>query len=335
MKIIVEDKIPYIKGTFDDVAEVKYLPANEIVAENVKDADVLITRTRPRIDSSLLEGSNIRLVATATIGTDHIDLEYCRAVGIKVVNAPGCNAPGVAQWVFSSIFSLMENKPTHSLTIGIVGVGNVGKIVEKWGRDLGFRVLLNDPPRALKEGADNFVDIDTIAKESDIITFHTPLVKTGRFPTYHIGDNVFFSKLRHKPLVLNAARGSILDTEATINAIDGQRIGGLSIDCWEGEPEIDCRLLERTSISTPHIAGYSMEGKKRATAAAVKAVTEEFGLEPKWQFEIPPLPTGTAEKALITGSYDVRVDSAPLKSHPEQFEKIRNNYCFRPEPRFL
>lgn len=330
-KIIIEDKIPYIRGIFDDVAEVRYLPAVSITADALIDADALITRTRPKLDEALLKNSRLKIIATATIGTDHIDTNYCNAKDIRVYNAPGCNAPAVAQWVYAAILNLIDARDIPNLTLGIVGVGHVGRIVELWGRKLGFKILLNDPPRALAEGDDEFMSLAELAHKSDIITFHTPLEKAGKFPTYHLADKSFFDSLQRTPLILNASRGPVVDNEALIEALDTDKVRAAAIDCWEGEPGLSLSLLDRVTIATPHIAGYSIEGKIRATIAAVEAVSKELHITP---VSVPPFPAVnftnvTAER--IIDSYDIKADSRKLKNNPEDFEPLRDHYALRHE----
>ncbi len=216
IKVIIENKIPFIKGVLDDYCQVSYLAPENITAEVVKDVDAMIIRTRTRCDATLLEHSRCKFIATATIGTDHIDLDYCAKKGISVFNAPGCNAPAVAQYVFASIAywraQRFDKRPLESLTIGIVGVGHVGSIVKQWARQLGMNVLCCDPLRAEVECANNFVSLDVIARESDIITFHTPLTKSGKYPTFHMCDASFLEKVVRCPLIIDSARGPIVDT---------------------------------------------------------------------------------------------------------------------------
>ncbi|MDE7443038.1 MAG: 4-phosphoerythronate dehydrogenase, partial [Muribaculaceae bacterium] len=246
MKIVIESHIPFIRDVFEPYATVEYLDPDDITAESVRSADALIVRTRTRCDAGLLDGSKCRVIATATIGTDHIDLDYCRDKGIKVFNAPGCNAPAVAQYVLSAI------APASGKTIGIVGAGHVGHIVEEWAKALGMNVLLNDPPRQSAEQSDSFTDLATIANEADIITFHTPLIKGGQWPTYHLADAQFFNSLRRKPIIINAARGPIVDTQALLHAINTGLVSKAIIDCWEGEPHISPELLSVADVATPH-----------------------------------------------------------------------------------
>ena len=336
MKIIVEKNIPFIKGLLEPWAEINYLAPEEINREKMLDADALITRTRTRCDKGLLEGSRCRLIATATIGTDHIDLDYCKEAGITVANAPGCNAPAVAQYVFASIAEVMnpqnDVRPPEAITLGVVGVGNVGSVIARWGRALGMNVLCCDPPRAEAEGGEGFTDLDTIARQCDVITFHTPLTRKGNHATFHMADKNFFDKLAKRPLVINSARGPVIDNEALIDAIDNGQVSNAAIDCWEGEPQINRRLLDKAAIATPHIAGYSREGKVRATAMALKAVTGFFNLP-----DIAPeeaVPAGAAANvtlASIAASYSPATDTKALKTSPDSFEALRNHYDLRHE----
>lgn len=302
----------------------------------MRDADALITRTRTRCDKVLLGESKCRFIATATIGTDHIDIDYCRSKGIKVVNAPGCNAPAVAQYVLSSIISWRQvrndNRPFGSLTIGIVGVGHVGSIVADWAKQLGMKVLMCDPPRAKVECSGNFVSLEDIARGSDIITFHTPLTRDGEYPTYNICGSRFLKTVCRKPLIINSARGAIIDTASLIDALDRGLVADAVIDCWEGEPVISEELLKRAVVATPHIAGYSREGKVRATSMALNAFTSHFGLPSVCMPET--VADGAADsvtqESIIT-SYNPLTDTDALKSDVTAFEALRNNYCYRDE----
>lgn len=330
--IVIEDRIPFIKGVLEPYADVTYLPSADINAAAMRDADALITRTRTICDASLLDGSRCSLIATATIGTDHIDLDYCRDRGIKVVNAPGCNAPGVGQYVSRALIQLYGAERLKDMTIGIVGVGNVGRIVERWTRGLGMKTLLCDPPRAEREGADGFVDIDFIYRHADVITYHTPLTKTAPHPTYHLFDAASVQKLGRHPLIINAARGGVVDNAVLLSALQSGAVSGAVMDCWEGEPDIDRVLLDRCAIATPHIAGYSREGKIRATVMAVEAVCDHFGFPyPQWDEKPGPVPESVTPESVVA-SYDIIADTAALKSAPHDFEALRNTYNFRSEP---
>ncbi len=330
MKIVIESHIPFIKGIFDDVADVVYLPAEAITPAVMKDADALITRTRTRCDEALLEGSRCSFIATATIGTDHIDLDYCRERGIKVVSAPGCNAPAVAQYVLCSVLSVLGD--VKGKTIGVVGVGHVGSIVCRWAECLGMTVLRNDPPRAEAEGSDGFVSLAEIARKADVITFHTPHTRTGKFATHHLADNAFFNSLVRKPVVINSARGPIFDTPSLLGAMDSGVVSAAVIDCWEGEPAISPELLKKAAIATPHIAGYSLEGKVRATIAVVEALSQHFSLGIDFPGEKPAVPPLTVTPETLLSSYNPLSDTEMLKADPSAFESLRNNYNFRHEP---
>lgn len=327
---IVERNIPFVEGLLEPYfTRVEYLESEDITPEAVKDADALLVRTRTRCDASLLSGSRVQFIATATIGLDHIDQAYCASHGIEAVNAPGCNAPAVAQYVMASILAL-ANRPISQYTIGIVGVGHVGSIVERWARQLGMRVLVNDPPRQEAEsaGATEWSTLDQIAAEADIITFHPTLNPTSR----HIVNADFLSSLRRAPIIINAARGPIVDTPALVDALDAGLVHHAVIDTWEGEPGLDPELLRRAVIATPHIAGYSLQGKIRASRMALDALSRHFGLPHIEMAETAP--AGAAEKvsaSAIAASYDPFADTALLKSAPDSLERLRNTYALRQE----
>ena len=346
MKIIVDSHIPHIRGLIEPRAEVIYLEPADITREAVLDADALIVRTRTRCDSTLLDGSRVRFIGSATIGTDHIDLDYCASHGITVRNAPGCNAPAVAQWVFCAIDAWMRQRgitTPEGLTLGIVGVGHIGSIVARWARQLGFNVLLNDPPKENSENGDGSFDVifepelhqknrpyftlGELQRECDIITFHTPLTRDGQWPTWHLCDQRFLDGLARCRLILDAARGPIADNAALM-----RWHGDVGLDCWENEPRISRDLLEKCIVATPHIAGYSAEGKQRGTAMMLEALNDFYG----WDIPIPTIPapaTGAAQVTLdgIAASYDILADTAALKSDPAAFESLRNHYHHRPE----
>lgn len=331
MKIIIERNIPYIAGALERHGEVAYLPAGEITREAVADADALFVRTRTRCNADLLEGSRVRFIATATIGTDHIDLDYCRSRGITVVNAPGCNAPAVAQYVFAVIGSRFAGEDLSKLRLGVVGVGNVGSIVARWGERLGMTVLRCDPPRMRREGGD-FVDLRCIAEHADIITFHTPLNLSGIDATYHLADANLLGGLSRCRLLINSSRGEVVDNAALAQAI-GKTVESAAIDCWEGEPAIDRNLLAKVFVATPHIAGYSSEGKKRATAMTLEAFARHFGVD------VDAIPTIDAPARgadidsieQVTATYNPLADTELLRTSPDQFENLRNNYNLRHE----
>jgi erythronate-4-phosphate dehydrogenase len=280
MKIIIDDKIPYIRGAFEGVAEVVYLPGSKTTPAVVKDADAIVTRTRTICNEKLLAGSSVKFIATATIGYDHIDTDYCNAAGIKWTNAPGCNSKSVEQYIASTLMVLAEtrNLQLKDLCIGLVGVGNVGSKVARISELFGMKVLKNDPPRERAEGSAEFVSLKQVMDEADIITLHVPLNMKGEDATYHLGEERFFSGLKKKPVVINSCRGEVVDTNSIKTALKSNQISGFVCDCWENEPDIDLELLDMTEIATPHIAGYSKDGKATGTEMSVHAISKYFNL---------------------------------------------------------
>ena len=330
LNIIIEENVPYL-GVLKPYGRVRFMPAEAIDADTVRDADALIVRTRTRCDRALLEGSGVSFVGTATIGTDHIDADWCASAGITVANAPGCNAPAVAQYVFGSLMQVI-NRPLRRYTLGIVGVGHVGQIVERWARAMEMDVLLCDPPRQQAEGGDCWCSLDDIARRADIITVHTPLTSGGPCPTRHMLGSGFFASLRRAPIIINAARGPVVDTAAWVEAIDAGLCGPAIVDCWEDEPHISHDLLFRAAIATPHIAGYSRQGKIRASQAVLTALCRHFGLPDIKVAEStpPPVPRSITPVTALRG-YDPTADTDMLRHYPDDFESLRNNYPLRDE----
>lgn len=341
MKVVVDEKIPYIREALAQIAdEVVYVPGKSFTPALVKDADALIIRTRTICNEALLSGSRVKFIATATIGFDHIDVAYCRAAGIVWTNAPGCNAASVAQYIQSVLLILKSNsqKTLEGQTLGVVGVGNVGKKVVQVAETLGMRVLQNDPPRQHLEGNEKgqFVSLQQIVEESDVITFHVPLNKEGVYRTYHLADAGFFASLKKKPVVINTSRGSVIETQALLTAIDKGQISDAVIDVWENEPDINRTLLNKVLIGTPHIAGYSADGKANATRMSLQALCRFFGNQEDFKITAPSpvsetITASTQDDALLA-IYDPRRDSEWLKAQPEKFEYFRGNYPLRREP---
>ena len=323
MKVVIDHKIPYIKEAIEKIAdEVVFLPGNAFIPEAVKDADALIVRTRTRCNRELLEGSQVKFIATATIGYDHIDTAYCQEAGITWTNCPGCNAGSVEQYIFSTLCLLKEKKglDLEKAVLGIVGVGHVGSRVKRMAEALGMKILLNDPPRA-DRGEEGFVDLETILRESDVITFHTPLNREGKYATYHLVDEDLLFSLKRTPFIINASRGEVVDTASLLAALAAGKVRGAVIDTWEYEPNISRELLEVAFLATPHIAGYSADGKANATRMSLEALCRFFGIEA--DFKIVP-PEGPCD-------YDPTRDSEWLKAAPEKFEWFRGNYPIRRE----
>ena len=338
MRIIIDNKIPYIhEAVLQLTTDVVYVEGREFTPELVREADVLIVRTRTQCDRRLLEGSNVKLIATATIGFDHIDTAYCHEAGIKWVNAPGCNAASVAQYIESCLMLLkmarLEDLTRY--TLGVVGVGNVGKKIADLGTQLGMRVLLNDPPRAEQEGPDGFVSLQQIAEECDIISFHTPLNRGGAHNTFHLANEEFFGQLKRRPVIINSGRGEVIKTEILKAAMDRQLVSEVILDVWENEPSIDLELLSRVVIGTPHIAGYSADGKANATRMALEAVAAFYGLNMTFNIT-PPAPPQSIIKVdsydeAILRIYDPRNDCDALRQAPDKFEYLRGHYPLRRE----
>lgn len=340
MKIIADNTVPYLKGIAEPFAEVEYLNSNQFTPQSVQKADALIIRSIDKCTRELLEDSCIKLITTATIGFDHIDTDYCREAGIVWKNAPGCNAVSVAQYVLASLvsLSLRKRETLKGKTIGIIGVGHVGKEVEKLCTAYGMHILRNDPPRAAAEGADGFVSLETISREADIITFHTPLTKDGPFATRHLADRTFFHSLQKKPWFINASRGAVHDTEALLEAFKSGLISELVLDCWENEPNIHRELLDLTSIATPHIAGFSADGKANGTRMCLENISTFFQVEIEKLQEVAPLAptqplinldlfaTDTRIEQTLLSSFNPQAIDGMLRKSPERFEWLRTHY---------
>ena len=336
MKIVIDADIPFIKGVFEPYCQVLYLKGGDFTKELVKDADALIIRTRTQCNQALLEGSNVKFIATATIGYDHIDTDYCRQAGITWTNAPGCNASSVAQYLQSSLLLLQRDKgfELKNKTIGIVGVGNVGRKVAEVAKQLGMRVLLNDPPRQAAEGDESFCSLQQLAEECDVITFHTPLNKVGCYKSYHLADEDFFFHLKRTPYIINSSRGEVVDTASLLTALAAGRVKDAIIDTWEYEPCISRELMEVAYIATPHIAGYSADGKANATRMSLEALCHFFHINTEFEILPPPLPFmeySTDEEEAFLQLYNPLRDSEWLKASPEKFEWFRGNYPLRRE----
>ncbi len=329
MKIIIDSAIPYIKGVFEPFAQVVYCSGGDITSSMVTTADVLIIRTRTRCDESLLRGSRVKYIATATIGFDHIDLEYCRVNGIEVSSAAGCNARAVLHWMGAvlSYLSGVQGWTPAQKRIGVVGVGNVGRLIEEYCRTWGFEVLCCDPPRAQAEGLDDFLSLEELAPKVDILTLHTPLDSS----TFHMVDDHILSLMPSGAVVVNASRGEV---------VDGEALKKSGVDCvldvWEREPHIDSELLDKTLLATYHIAGYSKQGKANGSAIVVGDVVRKFDLPIKnWYPDVeriePREVTWEWLQSSIEEHMDIARESQKLKSGVEKFEEFRNHYNYRDE----
>jgi erythronate-4-phosphate dehydrogenase len=347
MKIVIDDKIPYIKGVLEPYSQVHYVPGAKIGKTIVKDADALIIRTRTVCNEELLNGSKIKFIATATIGHDHIDKAYCRSNGIEWVNAPGCNSASVEQYISSALLNLAKDyqMSLHEKTLGIIGVGNVGSKVKKSARLFGMNVLLNDPPRQRNEGNGMFVELDDLMERSDIITLHVPLNREGEDKTFHLFNETRFAAMKAGQFLVNSSRGEVVDNDALKKALRNKEIAGAVLDVWENEPQIDEALLKMVVYGTPHIAGYSKDGKANGTAQAVNAVSRFFGLpQDDWYPVNIPVPDNTKISVdcrgkslqevlfdVINFTYDIKNDSKRLAQSPQNFEEQRGSYPLRRE----
>jgi erythronate-4-phosphate dehydrogenase len=345
MKIIADDKIPFLKGVFEPFGVVVYLPGVDIKKSHLKDADALLTRSITKCNAELLECTALKLIASATIGDDHIDKEFCLTNNIKWVTAQGCNAHAVVQYVFAGLLSICEKSKINlrNKTIGIIGAGNIGTKVEKICRAIGMRVLLNDPPRERKEGQSGFSGFDEIQSDADIISIHVPLNLGGKDNTFHLIDQQFIEKTKKPVVLINTSRGPVVESKALKCGINQRKIAHAIVDVWEGEPDIDSEVLELAAIGTPHIAGYSIEGKAKATEMVVHSLSEFFHLQlNKWKpetdlkdiildIDLKGLTEHQAIQKVYRMVYDILKDDELLRKSPSDFEHIRGSYILRRE----
>ena len=338
MQVVIDKGIPFLEGIFPQGINAIYLSPEEITPDAVRQADALFIRTRTRINKELLEGSNVRFIATATIGFDHIDQDYCRQAGIHWVSCPGCNAQAVCDYVEEAIatYSAASDSPQSGRPIGgtpsysspcerpilgVVGYGNVGKLVAQMAQRKGYRVLISDPPLGM--GA----SLQEIAPQCDVLTFHTPLTFDGDYPTYHLCDADILRLCKSNTLIINAARGGIIDEQALLSCLSPLASSPhrliASIDCWENEPNLNLELLQQVDLASFHIAGYSIQGKMRASEMCLHAFCEFFSLPIlSINKKVVPLQGDSASGWL-------KRISDQLKAQPEHFEQLRKNYPLR------
>jgi erythronate-4-phosphate dehydrogenase len=353
MKIVADANIPFVKEAFNSVGKVTTVNGRKVTPDELRDADILLVRSVTPVGENLLQGSAVKYVGTATIGTDHIDLEYLRANGIGFASAPGCNAVSAAEYVVSSLLALTEKQQIRlpEKTVGIVGCGNVGSNVLARLQALGMRCLAYDPPRARLFDDREYATWGEVI-QADIVTAHVPLTISGDYPTYHMFDLDFFQQLKTDAIFINTARGRAVDEAALMSVLTARPDLHLVLDVWQSEPDINIDLLKRTSIATSHIAGYSLDGKVRGTEMIYKAVCEYFGLQPSWTIPLLPFETSytaiqfnnnQADDAVIRQSvfnaYNVMEDDARLRQitelapaqRGEYFDSLRKNYRIRRE----
>jgi erythronate-4-phosphate dehydrogenase len=361
--------MPLVMEAFSSLGEARILEGRDISAADVKDVEILALRSTTRVNRELLEGSRVRFVGTATIGTDHLDLEYFKQAGIQWCFAPGCNANSVSEYVTAALLTLGER---HGITLagktlGVIGVGNVGSRVVQKAQALGMRVLMNDPPRERSQKSeirsqcaaprtlnpDAFVSLDQVLAEADIITVHVPLTKEGQDKTYHLADADFFGKARKGLIFINAARGPVVDTPLLLKALDAGQVSHVVLDTWEGEPAYRPDMLARVDIGTPHIAGHSFEGKVMGTVMVYRAACKFLGIPATWSHEplmpatlIPDISVDASGRSdesvlreVVLKLYDIEADDRRMretvvaddKTRAKSFDRLRKDYPERRE----
>ena len=347
MKIVADDKIPFLRGLLDPFAEVVYKPGHLIDKESVKDADALIIRTRTHCNEELLKDSKVKIIATATIGYDHIDTQWCEANGIIWKNAPGCNSGSVMQYITSVLVYLSRKHgfKFEDKTLGVIGVGNVGRKIVKVGEALGMRVVMNDPPFVKQHGPCGFISLEGLLREADIISLHVPLSYEGEYKTYHLFEDEIFKNVLPGSVLINSSRGEVVDGNNLLKYIENKQLKSGVLDVWENEPDIDVSLLKKLDIATPHIAGYSADGKANGTIMSVKSINNYFWLGDinyssiKIPEPINPIIeidcNGISEQEILSkaveATYNVQDDDDRLRNNPSGFEAQRGNYAIRRE----
>jgi len=354
MKIIADANITFAKEAFSELGDVVTMPGRDIRPRHVRKADVLLVRSRTRVDRNMLEGSNVRFVGSAVIGTDHVDLPYLKERGIVFAGAPGCNANSVSEYVVAALLAVAgrERRGLEGATIGVVGVGNVGTRVAAKCEALGMKVLRNDPPLARGTGHPAFVPIDALY-DADIVTFHVPLTREGRDATFHLACEAFFRRLKQGAVIVNSSRGGVVDSAALLRALQHGRVRAAVLDVWEHEPRVPGDLLDKAAIGTAHVAGYSFDGKVNGTLMIYRAACEFLGRKPTWdpgplmpEPEHAELHLDAAARAdedvlreAAVAAYDIERDDRALRhiarlpadQAGKRFEALRRDYPVRRE----
>ncbi|MGB7931847.1 MAG: 4-phosphoerythronate dehydrogenase PdxB [Gammaproteobacteria bacterium] len=353
MKIIADENIPAVAQAFGTLGEVTLLPGRMLRSQDVRAADVLLVRSVTHVGRELLHGSRVRFVGSATIGFDHVDLDYLQSRSIGFATAPGSNATSAAEYVVSALLALGEREgfSLARRTIGIVGCGNVGSRVRDRLAALGCDCLINDPPLRERGGHDAFVGLDDIL-QADIISVHVPLERSGRHPTRHLFDESFLQRMKPNAVLINTSRGAVVDNAALDALLARRRDLCVALDVWEGEPAIDMRLLEKVTLGTAHIAGYSLDGKLRGTEMIYRAACDYLGCAPRWDaaavlpaantLDLRGLPGGDdleRLRAAVFNAYDIRADDERLREllrlppaeRPAGFDRLRKEYPVRRE----
>lgn len=347
MKIIADANIPFVREAFGALGEIVLAPGRRIDATLVREADLLLVRSVTPVNAPLLDGSRVRFVATATIGTDHVDQNHLSSKGIRFASAAGSNANSVAEYLVAGLLELASRHKfrLRDKTLGIVGVGNVGSRVVRFAEALGLRVLQNDPPRQRTENLPHFAPLNELIAEADIITTHVPLTREGPDATFHLFDKERLAALEaRRPFLINTARGAVVDNKALLKAIDGEWVRGVVLDVWENEPNILPELLDVADVGTPHIAGYSFDGKVNGTRMIYEAACKFFGIQPTWKPSLPPPEVPLIELTVSSGEdddevlrrvvqrvYDITADDTALRTNLRAFDELRAEYPVRRE----
>ena len=353
MKIVADENIPCVQRAFASLGEVSLLPGRGMQAEQVRTADILLVRSVTRVDKSLLQGSPVCFVGSATIGFDHVDRDYLQQRHIGFATAPGSNATSAAEYVVSAlmVLSAQQGFQLAGKTVGIIGCGNVGSRVRRRLAALGMTCLVNDPPLQAHAGHDDFVALDE-ALQADIVTLHVPLIKAGSHPTFHLLDAVTLGSLKAGAILINTSRGAVVDNRA-LDALLARRDDiSVALDVWENEPSISASLLHKVALGTAHIAGYSYDGKLRGTEMIYRAACDYFSEPVQWRVtdELQRAATIdlrhhdadevlTLARAAVLACYDVRQDDARLRATlslpPAEralaFDRLRKEYPLRRE----
>ncbi|MQT59158.1 4-phosphoerythronate dehydrogenase PdxB [Pseudomonas sp. FSL R10-0399] len=353
MLIVADENIPLVDAFFAEFGEIRRLPGRQITRADVHDADVLLVRSVTKVDRDLLEGSAVRFVGTCTIGTDHLALDYFHQEGIQWSSAPGCNARGVVDYVLGSLLTLaeIEGANLNQRTYGVVGAGEVGGRLVNVLKGLGFNVQVCDPPRQAAEGGD-YVSLEQIIERCDVISLHTPLDKSAENATWHLLDQKRLNQLKHGTWLINASRGPVIDNNALREVLTRREDLQAVLDVWEAEPQVDVELADLCVLATPHIAGYSLDGKQRGTAQIYQAFCDFLGQEAVIKLaDLLPAPwlakvelsadsdTAWALATVCRGVYDPRRDDADFRRSlvgtvQEQklaFDALRKHYPVRRE----
>ncbi len=353
MLIVADENIPLLDAFFEGFGEVSRVPGRAIDRAALEQADVLLVRSVTNVNRALLEGTPVRFVGTCTIGTDHLDLDYFQKAGIQWSSAPGCNARGVVDYVLGSLQTLaeIEGADLKQRTYGIVGAGEVGGRLVKVLKGLGWNVLVCDPPRQITEDGD-YVILQQVIEQCDVISLHTPLIKSGNGSTWHLFDRQRLAQLKPGTWLINASRGAVVDNAALREVLLAREDLQAVLDVWEGEPEVDVDLADLCVLATPHIAGYSLDGKQRGTAQIYQALCAHLGQEPSihlsdllpapWLAEMhlhPETDPAWALATLCRSVYDPRRDDADFRrslvgnvgEQRAAFDLLRKQYPVRRE----